>query len=394
MKIVYVLCIIVLLTTAGCSGKKEIKSSEDSLRTKEAMGVMNTIQTAYQEKNSEVLSLHIHPVIARNIIDELSFETVELYFTPWIVRINESSTVINADWQGTWIYGDREIKRRGMAGFVFIESPMKLVHINGDNPFSMRPVDDEHEMRDTEGEDSEPKTETASPAEDEQNIESIDQHAEEKGVTAQLPPEPEPELTVDSGETSGLEPLKRTKLLYREHDLIPAERLKAAQGDGQQKYIIQVGAWKNTQYAQTALELVKGFYPEAVIVEEGGFHKIRIKKMMTRHEGMLTIEELEDKFNLKPVLIGLDAPSAESPAVAPAADNSYKYLIQIGVWRNPEFAESAFADLKKRYPDSVIVTSNNLHKVGIPVTMSKEQALALLHEIQDMLNLNPILIEQ
>ncbi|KPJ97726.1 MAG: hypothetical protein AMK71_12740 [Nitrospira bacterium SG8_35_4] len=391
MKGFYALSFIVVLISTGCSGNKEVKPSEDSLRTKEAMEVINAIQTAYQEKNSEVLTRHIHPVIAKNIIDELSFENVELYFSPWIVRIKESSTIINADWQGTWLYGNREIKRRGMAGFVFIESPMKLVHINGDNPFYTPPVNDEHEMIDTQGEQSE--SETAPPAEDEKKIESAAQPDEETDVTGQPAPEPEPQA-VAGEESSGLEPLKRTKLLYREHDLIPAERPKSPQGDGQQKYIVQVGAWKNTQYARTALELVRGFYPEAVIVEEGGFHKIRIKKMMTRQEGMLTIEELEDKFNLRPVLIGLDAPSTDNPAVTTAAADLHEYFVQIGVWRNPEFAESAFADLKKSYPQAVMVTVNNLHKVGIPVTMSKERALALVHEIQEKLNLNPILIEQ
>jgi cell division septation protein DedD len=390
MKIVYALCIILVFISTGCSGKKEIKPSEDSLRTKEAMELINTIQKAYKEKNREVLARHIHPVIAKNIVNELSFEEVELYFTPLIVRIKESSTIINADWQGKWLYGNREIKRRGIADFVFIESPMQLVHINGDNPFSTGPVDYENVMNDIQGEQL--KSEKATPAEDEKKFEPAVQPVEEKGVTGQSAPEPAP--AVKSDETSDLQPLKRTKLLYREHDLIPTDRPKAVQGHGQQKYIVQVGAWKNIQNAQTALELVKGFYPEAVIVVEGGFHKIRIKKMMIRHEGMLTIEDLEDKFNFNPVLIGLDAPSTGSSTVTPVATDSHKYFVQIGTWRNREYAETALADLKRSYPEAVLVRVNNFHKVGIPVTMSRERANALVNEIKEKFKLDPLLVEK
>jgi cell division septation protein DedD len=390
MKIVYAFCIILVLLSTGCSGKKEIKPSEDSLRTKEAMELINTIQAAYQEKNREVLARHIHPVIAKNIVNELSFEEVELYFTPWIVRIKESSTIINADWKGKWVYGNREINRRGIADFVFIDSPMKLVHINGENPFYIRPVDYENEMRDIQGEPLE--SEKAPPGEDEKELEPAVQPAEETGVTEQPALEPEP--AVKSDETSGLQPLKRTKLLYREHDLIPKEQPKAVQAEDQNKYIVQVGAWKNIQNAQTALELVKGSYPEAVIVGDGGFHKIRIKKMVTRHEGMLTIADLEDKFNLNPVLIGLDAPSTGDSTVTPVATDSHEYFVQIGVWRNPEFAKTALADLRASYPEAVIVRTTNFHKVGIPVTMSREKANALVNEIKVKLNRDAILIEK
>jgi len=122
MKVVYAFCIFVAFVSAGCSGNKGIKPSEDSLRTKEAMELINIIQTAYQERNSEVLARNMDPVVAKNILSELSFEKVELYFTPWIVRIKESSTIINAGWQGKWVYGDREIERkpRGSRGIVGI----------------------------------------------------------------------------------------------------------------------------------------------------------------------------------------------------------------------------------------------------------------------------------
>jgi hypothetical protein len=139
---------------------------------------------------------------------------------------------------------------------------------------------------------------------------------------------------------------------------------------------------------------VREFYPEALIVEEGGFHKIRVKKIMSRHEGMLAIDDLEDKFNFNPVLIGLDVPSTESRPVEQAATDSHEFFVQIGVWRNPEFAKTALADLRVSYPEAVMVRTTNFHKVGIPVTMSREKANALVNEIKVKLNRDAILIEK
>jgi cell division septation protein DedD len=389
MKIVYVLCVSLALLSAGC-GKKEIKPSEDSLRTKEAMELMNTIETAYREKDSEVLTRHVHPVIAKNIINNLSFDGVELNFSPWIVRIKESSTIISADWQGTWEYGKRKMQRRGIADFVFIDSPMKLVHINGDNPFFTPPADYEEEMSDVQGGPADAEEPPPAAADDGKPGPAVE--PPEADLAAEQPaPGPVPSAADD--ETPDLEPLKRSKLLYREHDLVPAERQETDQGEDERKYIVQVGAWKNSRYADTALDLIKGFYPEAVIVMEGKFHKIRIKKMMSRQEGMLVIADIEEKFDLHPILIGLD-PSDDAHAESQAVDNAHKYFVQIGVWRNREYAESALADLRKDYPEAVIIRSTHFHKVGIPVPMSRERADALAGEIKEKSGYDPIVIEE
>lgn len=68
------------------------------------------------------------------------------------------------------------------------------------------------------------------------------------------------------------------------------------------EYIIQVGAWKNHQYAEEMLVRIKRHYPETYFVEENKFKKIRIPAGTSRYQSNITLEEIEGKFNLKPLL--------------------------------------------------------------------------------------------
>jgi len=43
--------------------------------------------------------------------------------------------MININWQGTWVIKGNDIKNLGVAVFVFEGSPMKLIRVDGDNPF-------------------------------------------------------------------------------------------------------------------------------------------------------------------------------------------------------------------------------------------------------------------
>jgi general secretion pathway protein D len=72
---------------------------------------------------------------------------------------------------------------------------------------------------------------------------------------------------------------------------------------GDRKYFIQVGAWKNVKYAQEALEKLRTRYPDTYLVEEDNFNKVRIPGTMTKKDNILILEELREKFDLKPVLV-------------------------------------------------------------------------------------------
>lgn len=67
-------------------------------------------------------------------------------------------------------------------------------------------------------------------------------------------------------------------------------------------FYIQVGSWKNPDYARETLDQLIQYYPDAYIVVEKEFHVIRIPGIMTKTEGDLIIKEIEDKYNLRPLL--------------------------------------------------------------------------------------------
>ncbi len=135
MKKSFAVLIILALIFLGCGGKDKVKPSADSILTTESLNSINIIKTAYQERDGSILQSRLDPVLAKDILKELIFEKAELSFTPRMVRINNSTVMVNLNWQGTWVIKDNSIRNRGVTVFVFEGSPMKLMRIDGDNPF-------------------------------------------------------------------------------------------------------------------------------------------------------------------------------------------------------------------------------------------------------------------
>ncbi len=141
-KKIYIILIIIGLLSLSCGGKDEIKPSVDSVMTQEALKVINALKRAYQEKNKDVLKKNLDSTFAESTLRELLFEKAELSFSPQIVNINVSIVKVNLNWQGIWIVKGKKLKNMGTAVFVFEGSPMKLIRIEGDNPFRIPLVKD------------------------------------------------------------------------------------------------------------------------------------------------------------------------------------------------------------------------------------------------------------
>jgi outer membrane lipoprotein len=69
------------------------------------------------------------------------------------------------------------------------------------------------------------------------------------------------------------------------------------------EYYVQVGTWKNSKYAEDMLVKIKQNYAEAYIVEHNNFIKIRIPGVLTKIQGTIISKDIEDKFNLKPLVV-------------------------------------------------------------------------------------------
>ncbi|NOZ70036.1 MAG: hypothetical protein GXP46_12525 [Deferribacteres bacterium] len=135
MKRLYIVLIILVVAAAGCS-KENVKPSPDSLLATAAFSRIEKIKKAYEAKDRDELRNTVSAETADSILKNLFFEKAELSFTPRLVRIGASSVTVNLNWRGTWwTAGDGKIEDRGVADLVLEKETMKLLRIEGDNPF-------------------------------------------------------------------------------------------------------------------------------------------------------------------------------------------------------------------------------------------------------------------
>jgi len=119
----------------GCTDKS-IKPSADSRSATDAFNTINTIRTAYEEKDESALQKQMGPLLAGNTIKGLLFEKAVLTISPRLVTINDSSIKVNIMWNGSWwLTKDKKLENRGVADLVFHKETMELTYIDGDNPF-------------------------------------------------------------------------------------------------------------------------------------------------------------------------------------------------------------------------------------------------------------------
>ena len=69
------------------------------------------------------------------------------------------------------------------------------------------------------------------------------------------------------------------------------------------EYYIQVGSWKNFTYAEENFIALKKMYPDVGLVKHNNFYKVRISGVMTKQEGAVISKNIEEKFNVKSLLV-------------------------------------------------------------------------------------------
>ncbi len=134
MKKICIIFILIVLTTFNCS-KDKVKPSADSIMTQSALRAVDVIKDAYQKKNRTTIQENLDPILSEAHLKELFFEKAELFFAPRMVRISASNITVHLNWQGTWVVKGMTLKNRGVSSLVFQREPMKLIRIDGDNPF-------------------------------------------------------------------------------------------------------------------------------------------------------------------------------------------------------------------------------------------------------------------
>jgi hypothetical protein len=127
--------VILLAVFAGCS-KDKVKPSADSMLATEIINAINNIEEAYEGQDTIVLQNHLEAPLAESIINGLVFEKAELTLAARLIKIKDSKIMVNLNWQGTWwTEQGKKAENRGAADFVFHKETIKLISIDGDNPF-------------------------------------------------------------------------------------------------------------------------------------------------------------------------------------------------------------------------------------------------------------------
>jgi hypothetical protein len=134
MKRIFLILIPFILISFSCKGK-EVKPSADFLLTQNAIDVTNTIKDAYENKDSTLIKEKVESSTAETILRSFGFNEANLSFTVRMVRITKTGVRINLNWTGQWLVNKKRLSNRGVATFVYEKNKMKLLRIEGDNPF-------------------------------------------------------------------------------------------------------------------------------------------------------------------------------------------------------------------------------------------------------------------
>jgi hypothetical protein len=140
LKISYIFLLLIAVISLGC-GKDRVKPSEDSILAQGAIRSTERIKEAYETKNLVSVSALIESGLFSKLEKELNFDKADLTFSlPRIIRISSSHVTTSINWEGVWERGEVTTKNRGSTNFVFLKDSMRLVEIDGDNPFAVPPV--------------------------------------------------------------------------------------------------------------------------------------------------------------------------------------------------------------------------------------------------------------
>ncbi len=101
-------------------------------------------------------------------------------------------------------------------------------------------------------------------------------------------------------------PTQKT-LKKRKQEIIKAKQLPAQKDTaGDKKYFIQVGTWKNSDYANTVLAQLQKDYPETYIALENNFKLIIIPNVPTKKRGDIISKKIGKELGLEPTVISID----------------------------------------------------------------------------------------
>ena len=89
------------------------------------------------------------------------------------------------------------------------------------------------------------------------------------------------------------------------------------------EYYVQVGSWKNLNYAEEVFIKLKKDYSDVNLVQHNNFYKVRVSGVRSKEQGAIISKNIEGKFKIKSLLVlKTDNPSL-ADAVRPFIGTSY-----------------------------------------------------------------------
>lgn len=133
-KTALICCILVILVSCG---KKEVKPvTQESKTALAAFDLADSIRQDFVDKDLSAIRRNATEKGYQDITaGNVSFESLELTFTPRWVEINKDKVTVNISWTGSWVIGGKKKEDRGMAVFIMEGIPLKLAGIKRANPF-------------------------------------------------------------------------------------------------------------------------------------------------------------------------------------------------------------------------------------------------------------------
>ena len=89
------------------------------------------------------------------------------------------------------------------------------------------------------------------------------------------------------------------------------------------EYYVQVGSWKNLNYAEEVFIKLKKDYSDVNLVQHNNFYKVRVSGVRSKEQGAIISKNIEGKFKIKSLLVLKTDNHSLADAVRPFIGTSY-----------------------------------------------------------------------
>jgi len=131
-----VILLSIFTVFTACAGKEEIRPSEEAEASFKVIEKIQLLEDIYSKRDTVKLKTLMGEDLFNKIRSNMDFREVKLNISyPRIIWISNEKIRVNLNWNGEWIFSNKTLRRSGLGIFIFDRESMKLIDINGDNPF-------------------------------------------------------------------------------------------------------------------------------------------------------------------------------------------------------------------------------------------------------------------